>query len=139
MKVKHFFLMSLLSVVLLGACSSSDELLSDVFGENEELIEQAKKEPISDVNQLPDWIRTIVLSAHNGFAVNVYAFEYKGTTYIYVEDMADSCWTCGRRIFTTKGVEITPPDDWTDRTGLYYELDGVDNKTKIFSSFKNYQ
>lgn len=133
MKTKHFLSMGILALTLLGACSNNDELLTDVFGDDVELIEQAKKEPIRDVEKLPAWLRTVVESMHKEF-VSVYVFEYKGTSYLGVEDMADSCYTCGNRFFTTKGVEITPEGDWTDHTGLYYELIEQDNhKQLIFS------
>lgn len=125
---------------LMWGCSSNDDFSNVTDQEISTMLQEAKKEPIKDVNKLPKWLKDVVLSSHNGHFVEIHAFNYKGTTYLLLSDMADSSLTNGIRFYTTKGEQIIPEGiegDWENMTGLYMELYHCDkNLTLVYSAMK---
>ncbi|WP_455634047.1 hypothetical protein [Parabacteroides sp.] len=78
----------------------------------------------------PEWLVQVVDSVGHTYNPSpvtgeypypqVYLVSYKGEDYFLVEDMLESCLTCGRLYFKASGDPVVAPEG-TD-TGLYWEL-----------------
>ena len=135
MKARHFLFLSMASIFMLGACSSEDVVLEENENIDDiQIIVDAKKEPVKGLDKLPKWLETVALAMHQAEGIEIYSFDYQGATYVYVLDLLDSCWTCGRRYFTATGEEIVFGGDPDDATDLYVILDQCETeRTEIFS------
>lgn len=96
--------------------------------------------------QSPKWLIHVIDSAAHTYNPSpvtgeypypwVYSVSYHNQEYILVEDMLESCYTCGNLLFNSSGDPIKASEDIG--SGLYWDLLEKGNRTLIWQheSFK---